>query len=117
MNSASLIHEFYDIKAIDRHFDKLCTFENLEFSHDRSLSEDEFEQRFISDQEWKSGDLKLIEENVNRVKNKLNNYKARDWSLHTNKFCLLNIYGCYGSFNNPSKEKQDAQRKPELFTR
>lgn len=105
------LREFYHANNIEHHFGKSFTL-SMDAAN---LGEFDFDQLF-SQQKWVVNDLKLIEEQLFRVKSKLNNVNLRDWSLQTNKYALLNIHRCYASFDKWPPE-EGRQSRPELFTR
>lgn len=110
----SSLREFYNLNTIDQHFEKIFTFENHEFSADSKKNLNDFEQ-FISNDQWIIEELGLIEENLTRVKCKLNNFDNKQWSKHASKCGLLDIRCCFDSFEN--SDRHVYQKKPELFTR
>jgi hypothetical protein len=109
------ILQFYNDENFEHHFNK--KYDLIGPNHliiDENTKEDEFENRFLGKEEWTVNELTLIEENLNRVKNELNDFSFKDWSTHTRKYSMLNTFSWKTSFTH---EKSYKQFKPEFFSR
>lgn len=108
-----LFKEIYNLNNIDLHFDKKFQFSNYKFN----VNVIDLDNNLFDNKEWLLNDFKLLEENLNRVKSKLNNYDLRKWSYSTNRFGLCNIYNCYNDYQYYDDLNDYQKERPELFTR
>lgn len=108
------IKEFFHKDKLDQHFDKRYEFSKYQLDPNQDLDS------LFDAREWQIDTLQLVEEDLFRVKSKLDDFNLSNWSYLTNKYTLLDKDDCYASFVDYEKKGDlldSYQKKPELFTR